>query len=56
MLVLHLRARARLLWEIEQGRKQGVRHRTLNQFREMELSAAGMSASELLRLRQNVQD
>jgi hypothetical protein len=48
--------RSRLLVEIEQERKQQARAQTLEQFREMELSAANMGPTELLRLKQNVQE
>ncbi len=48
--------RSNLLLEIEQERKHEARSKTLDQFREMELSAANMRPAELFGLRQKVQD
>jgi serine/threonine-protein kinase len=48
--------RSRLLREIEQENKQRARAQALDQFREMELGAAGMGPTELLHLKQNVQE
>ena len=49
-------ARARLSADLEQERKQQARNRTLDEFREMELSAAGMRPDDLLQMKLHVQE